>query len=132
MVEGAKIGSQTEADNAQLSQQVALLTTQVAQIQAVWPRLKCLVAVLDKFDGSLSQFPAFFGQCQLYISLQPQDFPTDWDKVGFLISLLSSSAASWVTPLLTQPNQLLDNYADSCICVFISMPGFSSDRHDDR
>uniref|UniRef100_A0A8C7DSI4 DUF4939 domain-containing protein n=1 Tax=Naja naja TaxID=35670 RepID=A0A8C7DSI4_NAJNA len=102
------------ADIAQLSQEVDLLTAQVAQMQAVRPRRKCPVVVPDKFDGSLAQFPAFFGQWQLYMSLQPEDFSTDRDKVGFLISLLSGSAARCATPLLTQPNQVLDNYAEFC------------------
>uniref|UniRef100_A0A8C6YJY3 DUF4939 domain-containing protein n=1 Tax=Naja naja TaxID=35670 RepID=A0A8C6YJY3_NAJNA len=105
---------QLRADNAQLSQQVVLLTAQVAQMQAAQPGRKCPVAVPDKFDDSLAQFPAFFGQCQLYMSRRPEDFPTDRDKVGFLISLLSGSAARWATPLLTQPNQVLDNYAEFC------------------
>ncbi|ETE60708.1 Retrotransposon-derived protein PEG10, partial [Ophiophagus hannah] len=68
---------QLRADNAQLSQQVALLTAQVAQMQAARPCRKCPVAVPDKFDGPLAQFPAFFGQCQLYMSLWPEDFPTE-------------------------------------------------------
>uniref|UniRef100_A0A8C5SF74 DUF4939 domain-containing protein n=1 Tax=Laticauda laticaudata TaxID=8630 RepID=A0A8C5SF74_LATLA len=84
------------------------------QMQAVRPHRKCPVAVPDKFDGSLVQFPAFFGQCQLYMSLRHEDFPTDQDKVGFLISLLSGSAAHWAIPLLTQPNQVLDNYTEFC------------------
>uniref|UniRef100_A0A8C7DZ23 DUF4939 domain-containing protein n=1 Tax=Naja naja TaxID=35670 RepID=A0A8C7DZ23_NAJNA len=105
---------QLRAEIAQLSQQVALLTAQVAQMQAVRPRRKCPVAVPDKFDGSLAQFPAYFGQCQLYMSLQPEDFSTDRDKVGFLINLLSGSAARWATPLLTQPKQVL-NYAEFSI-----------------
>uniref|UniRef100_A0A8C5RFZ0 DUF4939 domain-containing protein n=1 Tax=Laticauda laticaudata TaxID=8630 RepID=A0A8C5RFZ0_LATLA len=99
-------------DNAQLSQQVALLVAQVAQMQAVRPRRKCPVAMPDKFDGSLAQ--SFLGQCQLYMILRPEDFSTDRDKVGFFISLLSGSAAHWATPLLTQPNQVLDNYAEFC------------------
>uniref|UniRef100_A0A8C6YA83 DUF4939 domain-containing protein n=1 Tax=Naja naja TaxID=35670 RepID=A0A8C6YA83_NAJNA len=95
---------QLRADNAQLSQQVALLTAQVAQMRAVRPCRKCPVAVPDKFDGSLAHFPAFFGQCQLYMSLRPEDFPTDRDKVGFLISLLSDYAARWAMPIHT-PSQ---------------------------
>uniref|UniRef100_A0A8C6Y0F7 DUF4939 domain-containing protein n=1 Tax=Naja naja TaxID=35670 RepID=A0A8C6Y0F7_NAJNA len=109
-----KIMDQLRAENAQLSQQMALLTAQVAQMQAAWPCHKCPVAVPDKFDGSLAQFPAFWGQCQLYMSLRPEDFPSDRDKVGFLISLLSGSAAHWATPLLTHPKQVLDNYAEFC------------------
>uniref|UniRef100_A0A8C6XXB2 DUF4939 domain-containing protein n=1 Tax=Naja naja TaxID=35670 RepID=A0A8C6XXB2_NAJNA len=103
---------QLRADNAELSQQVALLTAQVAQMQAVWPHRRCPEAVLDKFDGSLTHFPAFWGQCQLYMSLRPKDFPTDQDKVGFLISLLSGSAARWAMPLLTQPNQVSNRCND--------------------
>uniref|UniRef100_A0A8C5SAC4 DUF4939 domain-containing protein n=1 Tax=Laticauda laticaudata TaxID=8630 RepID=A0A8C5SAC4_LATLA len=72
--------------------------------QAVRPCRKCTVAVPDKFDGSL----------------RPEDFSTDQDKVGFLISLLSGSAACWATPLLTQPNQVLDNYSEFC-CQFQAM-----------
>uniref|UniRef100_A0A2D4F1Y8 DUF4939 domain-containing protein n=2 Tax=Micrurus corallinus TaxID=54390 RepID=A0A2D4F1Y8_MICCO len=83
-------------------------------MQSVRPHRKCLVAVPNKFDGSLGQFPAFFGLCQLYMSLQPEDFSTDWDKVGFLISLLSDSVARWVMSPLTQPNQVLDNYTEFC------------------
>ncbi|ETE59080.1 Ty3b-i, partial [Ophiophagus hannah] len=64
---------QLRVDNSQLSQQVALLTAQVAQMQAVRPCHKCLVAVPVKFDGSLAHFPAFFGQCQLYMSLRTLD-----------------------------------------------------------
>lgn len=48
------------------------------------------------------------------MSLQPEDFPTDQDKVGFLISLISGSVARWAMPLLTQPNPLLDNYTEFC------------------
>uniref|UniRef100_A0A8C5SPF9 DUF4939 domain-containing protein n=1 Tax=Laticauda laticaudata TaxID=8630 RepID=A0A8C5SPF9_LATLA len=80
----------------------------------IQPHRKCPMAALDKFDGSLAQFPAFFGQCQFYINLRPEDFPTDWDKVEFLISFLSGSEACWVMPLLTQLNQVLDNYAEFC------------------
>uniref|UniRef100_A0A8C5SEA4 DUF4939 domain-containing protein n=1 Tax=Laticauda laticaudata TaxID=8630 RepID=A0A8C5SEA4_LATLA len=96
------------ADNDQLAQQVSLLATQAVQMQAVWPHHKCPVTVLDKFDVLLAQFSAFWVQFQFYMSLQPEDFRTNWDKVEFLISLLLGSAENWA-----MPNQLLDNYADS-------------------
>ncbi|XP_070800875.1 protein LDOC1-like [Pituophis catenifer annectens] len=101
------------AENAELKQQVALLAAQVAQLQAhaapPSPR-KCLVAVPDKFDGNQAMFPAFLGQWQLFISLRAEDFPTDRDKVGFMISLLSGSAARWAMPLLVQASPLLDDF----------------------
>lgn len=43
------------------------------------------------------------------MSLRQDDFQTGWEKVGF-ISLLTGPAAQWVTLLLTQPSQLLDDY----------------------
>ena len=72
-------------DNNQLVQQVALLTAQMNQLQnqqpvaaaAVVPRHKCPVATPDKFDGTLKNFPTFLAQCQLYLSLRAEDFPTD-------------------------------------------------------
>uniref|UniRef100_A0A670XNM3 DUF4939 domain-containing protein n=1 Tax=Pseudonaja textilis TaxID=8673 RepID=A0A670XNM3_PSETE len=104
---------QLHVENTQLTQQVALLAAQVAQLQAhAAPpsQRKCLVAVPDKFDGNQAMFPAFLGQCQLFISLRAEDFPTDEDKVGFMISLLSGSAAHWAMPLLVQANPLLDDF----------------------
>uniref|UniRef100_A0A8C5SZ84 DUF4939 domain-containing protein n=1 Tax=Laticauda laticaudata TaxID=8630 RepID=A0A8C5SZ84_LATLA len=66
------------------------------------PQRKCPVAVPDKYDGNQAVFPVFLGQCQLFIGLRAKDFPTDWDKVGFLFNLLTSSAARWAMPLLVQ------------------------------
>uniref|UniRef100_A0A8C5WSW0 DUF4939 domain-containing protein n=1 Tax=Laticauda laticaudata TaxID=8630 RepID=A0A8C5WSW0_LATLA len=68
------------------------------------------VTVPNKFDGNQVMFPAFLGQCQLFISLRAEDFPTDWDKVGFMIGLLSGSAACWATPLLIQASPFLDDF----------------------
>uniref|UniRef100_A0A8C7DZU3 DUF4939 domain-containing protein n=1 Tax=Naja naja TaxID=35670 RepID=A0A8C7DZU3_NAJNA len=79
---------------------------QVAQLQAHTappPWRKCPVAMPDKFDGNQAMFPAFVGQCQLFISLRAEYFPTDQDKVGFMISLLSGAAACWATPLPWPP-----------------------------
>uniref|UniRef100_A0A8C6VIC9 DUF4939 domain-containing protein n=1 Tax=Naja naja TaxID=35670 RepID=A0A8C6VIC9_NAJNA len=104
-------------ENTQLTQQVALLAAQVPQLQAHTvppPRRKCLVAVPDKYDGNQAWFPAFLGQCQLFISLRAEDFPTDSDKVGFLINLLTGSAAHWATTLLVQASPLLDDFRGFC------------------
>ncbi|XP_070800861.1 protein LDOC1-like [Pituophis catenifer annectens] len=105
------------AENAQLTQQVALLAAQVVQLQAHTappPRRKCPVPVPDKFDGNQAMFPAFLGQCQLFISLKAEDFLTDRDKVGFMISLLSGAAAHWAMPLLVQASPLLDDFRGFC------------------
>ncbi|XP_013912156.1 PREDICTED: uncharacterized protein LOC106541291 [Thamnophis sirtalis] len=78
------------------------------------PWRKCPVAMPDKFDGYQAMFAAFLGQCQLFLSLRVEDFPTDWTKVGFIISLLSGTATRWATPLLTQPSPLLDDFQGFC------------------
>uniref|UniRef100_A0A670ZQX1 DUF4939 domain-containing protein n=1 Tax=Pseudonaja textilis TaxID=8673 RepID=A0A670ZQX1_PSETE len=74
------------------------------------PLRKSPVSMPEKFSGQMDMFPAFLGQCQLFMSLRPEDFPNDWAKVGFIISLLSGQAAKWATPLLTQDSPLLDNF----------------------
>ncbi|XP_070800770.1 protein LDOC1-like [Pituophis catenifer annectens] len=105
------------AMNARLQQQVTLLSAQMAQLQAPAsppPHRRCHVAVPDKFDGTQAMFPAFMGQCQIFISLRAEDFPTDQDKVGFLLSLLSGSAARWAMPLLVQASPLLDDFRGFC------------------
>uniref|UniRef100_A0A670Z7L8 DUF4939 domain-containing protein n=1 Tax=Pseudonaja textilis TaxID=8673 RepID=A0A670Z7L8_PSETE len=68
------------------------------------------ISMPEKFSGQMDRFPAFMGQCQLFISLRPEDFPTDRSKVGFMISLLSGQAANWATPLLVQDSPLLNNF----------------------
>uniref|UniRef100_A0A2D4PX05 CCHC-type domain-containing protein n=1 Tax=Micrurus surinamensis TaxID=129470 RepID=A0A2D4PX05_MICSU len=110
---------QIQAENVFLQQQVATLAGQLQQLQATLAapqpappiRRTCPVAVPDKFDGTMAMFPAFFGQCQLFLALRQEDFPQDRDKVGFVISLLSDNAARWATPLLLQDSPLLRDFA---------------------
>uniref|UniRef100_A0A670XUD3 ribonuclease H n=1 Tax=Pseudonaja textilis TaxID=8673 RepID=A0A670XUD3_PSETE len=102
-------------ENQTLQQQVAQLTAQLALLQAHAappppPHQKCPVAVPNKFSGQPEMFLAFMGQCQLFMAMRPEDFPTDRVKVGFVISLLTGQAAKWATPLLVQDSPLLDNF----------------------
>lgn len=103
---------QLQADNQRLQQQVAQLVALQAAGQAPVappppPRRKIPVSVPDKFAGQREMFPTFMGQCQLFMALRPEDFPDDRARVGFVISLLSGSAAQWATPLLLQDSPLL-------------------------
>uniref|UniRef100_A0A8C6XAX4 CCHC-type domain-containing protein n=1 Tax=Naja naja TaxID=35670 RepID=A0A8C6XAX4_NAJNA len=91
---------QLQAENNDLQQQVVQLTAQLALLNAPAalpppPRRKCPVAVPDKFSGQPEMFPAFMGQCQLFMAMRLEDFPDDRARVGFVISLLSGSAARW-------------------------------------
>uniref|UniRef100_A0A670XYW5 DUF4939 domain-containing protein n=1 Tax=Pseudonaja textilis TaxID=8673 RepID=A0A670XYW5_PSETE len=107
---------QLQDENQTLQQQVAQLTAQLALLQAHAapppppPCRKCHVAVPDKFSGQPEMFPAFMGQCQSFIAMRPEDFPDDQAWVGFVISLLSGSAARWATPLLLKNSPLLSDY----------------------
>uniref|UniRef100_A0A670ZB38 DUF4939 domain-containing protein n=1 Tax=Pseudonaja textilis TaxID=8673 RepID=A0A670ZB38_PSETE len=106
---------QLQDENQTLQQQVAQLTARLAlpQAHAAPPPLpcwKCPVAVPDKFSGQPEMFPAFMGQCQLFMAMRPEDFPDDQARVGFVISLLSGSAARWATPLLLKNSPLLTDY----------------------
>uniref|UniRef100_A0A8C6XGU2 DUF4939 domain-containing protein n=1 Tax=Naja naja TaxID=35670 RepID=A0A8C6XGU2_NAJNA len=106
---------QLQAGNNNLQQQVVQLTAQLALLNASQappppPHRKCPVAVPDKFSGQPEMFPAFMGQCQLFMAMRPEDFPDDRARVGFVISFLSGSAARWATPLLIQNSPLLTDY----------------------
>uniref|UniRef100_A0A670YAF8 DUF4939 domain-containing protein n=1 Tax=Pseudonaja textilis TaxID=8673 RepID=A0A670YAF8_PSETE len=74
------------------------------------PVRKSPVSMPEKFSGQMDRLPALMGQCQLFISLRPEDFPTDRSKVGFMISLLTGQAANWATPLLVQDSPLLNDF----------------------
>uniref|UniRef100_A0A670Z5P7 DUF4939 domain-containing protein n=1 Tax=Pseudonaja textilis TaxID=8673 RepID=A0A670Z5P7_PSETE len=86
------------------------LDLQIPAAPSAPPLRKSPVSMPEKFSGQMDMFPAFLGQCQLFMSLRPKDFPNDRAKVGFIISLLSGQAAKWATPLLTQDSPLLDNF----------------------
>lgn len=99
--------------NQLLQQQVAQLTAQLALGNAPAapppppPRPRCPVNVPDRFSGQQEMFPAFLGQCQLFMAMRPEDFPDDRARVAFVISSLSGTAARWATPLLLQDSPLL-------------------------
>uniref|UniRef100_A0A670ZJB3 CCHC-type domain-containing protein n=1 Tax=Pseudonaja textilis TaxID=8673 RepID=A0A670ZJB3_PSETE len=102
-------------NNQVLQHQVTQLVNHVSNLQtpaahSAPPLRKSPVSMPDKFSGQTDMFPAFMGQCQLFITLRPEDFPNDRAKVGFIISLLSVQAAKWATPLLTQDSFLLDDF----------------------
>uniref|UniRef100_A0A8C6XE84 CCHC-type domain-containing protein n=1 Tax=Naja naja TaxID=35670 RepID=A0A8C6XE84_NAJNA len=104
-----------QAENNDLQQQVGQLTAQLALLNAPAalpppPHRKCPVAVPDKFSGQPEMFLAFMGQCQVFMAMRPEDFPDDRAQVGFVISLLSGSAAQWAMPLLVQNSPLLTDY----------------------
>ena len=58
----------------------------------------------DTFDGSdPSKLAPFLTSCYLHFSERPQDFPTDDDKIFYIISYLRGSAQQWFSPNLYNP-----------------------------
>uniref|UniRef100_A0A670ZTM6 DUF4939 domain-containing protein n=1 Tax=Pseudonaja textilis TaxID=8673 RepID=A0A670ZTM6_PSETE len=86
------------------------LSSPINQIYLAAFMSQASVSMPEKFSGQMDMFPAFLGQCQLFMSLRPENFPTDRSKVGFMISLLTGQAANWATPLLVQDSPLLNDF----------------------
>jgi hypothetical protein len=58
----------------------------------------------DTFDGSdPAKLNPFLTQCYLHFAERTQDFPTDDDKILFMISYLRGTAQQWFAPNLYDP-----------------------------
>jgi hypothetical protein len=61
----------------------------------------------DTFDGSdLAKLNLFLTQCYLHFAEYMQDFPTDDEKVLFMISYLQGTAQQWFAPNLYDPTAI--------------------------
>jgi Ty3 transposon capsid-like protein len=54
----------------------------------------------EPFSGT-EDVSIFLQQCELCFDLQPSRFPTDYNKVGFILSYLRGPAAHWARPYLS-------------------------------
>ncbi|XP_069460721.1 protein LDOC1-like [Ambystoma mexicanum] len=87
-------------DNAQLRQQVTRAFSETPPVSLN----------MGKFDGEPHKLKEFLDSCTVQFTFKPRFFPTEKDKVGFLISHLSGPALAWATPLVTSGNAVLDSY----------------------
>jgi hypothetical protein len=67
--------------------------------------------ILEKFDGTRSQFLSFVQQVRLFLRLHPSRYPDDSTQVAFIGSLLSGNALSWFAPFLGKHSPVLQNKA---------------------
>ncbi|XP_069506243.1 protein LDOC1-like [Ambystoma mexicanum] len=74
--------------------------------------LPSLPLVSGKFDGSPKRVKEFLDACNLHFSFRPQTFASDHAKVGFMITHMTGNALAWATPLVNQPDPVLQNYDD--------------------
>jgi hypothetical protein len=123
------------ATNADLRAQLEALTTLVqsmqteittlrSQVQSVTPspppstvvsleQLSKLpkepqVSAPETFSGK-EDLRIYLQQCELCFDLQPSRYPTDYQKVGLILSYLRGPAAKWARPYLSDKNHELRN-----------------------
>lgn len=58
------------------------------------------VSAPDTFSGR-EDLQIFMQQCELCFDLQPSRFPSDYHKIGFILSYLRGPAARWARPILS-------------------------------
>ena len=66
------------------------------------------VSKSEPFSGT-EDLSIFLQQCELSFELQPSRFPTDYQKVGFILSYLRGPAARWARPYLSNNAHELRN-----------------------
>ena len=117
--------------DAELREQLAMLTTRLETMQLEIDTLRSqgttrspgppsveslqlvkepTVSKPDPFSGTEHEdLLIFLQQCELSFELQPSRFPTDYYKVGFILSYLRGPAARWARPYLMNKNHDLRN-----------------------
>ncbi|KAI2645073.1 Transposon Tf2-8 polyprotein [Labeo rohita] len=68
------------------------------------------MAVPAKFAGEATECSGFLLQVNLYIQMQPQQFPSDKSKVAFLTSLLTGKALQWAKAIWNANNPIINSY----------------------
>ncbi|KAL0188420.1 hypothetical protein M9458_015519, partial [Cirrhinus mrigala] len=68
------------------------------------------MAVPAKYAGEAAECSGFLLQVNLYIRMQPQQFPTEQSKVAFLTSLLSGKALKWAEAIWNSNNPIINSY----------------------
>ncbi|KAI2647697.1 Transposable element Tcb1 transposase [Labeo rohita] len=68
------------------------------------------MALPTTFSGNAAECSGFLLQVQLYIHMQPQQFPTENSKVAFLISLLTGQALQWAKAVWNANNPIINSF----------------------
>ena len=102
-LEQLRVGARPAPQNPETA-----INQQVLQPTPTEPR----VSLLEKFDGTRSNFQGFVNQIRLIFRLQPQQYPTGASQVRLIGTLLSGAALSWFAPLLEKKSFLLEDLDD--------------------
>ncbi|KAL0195101.1 hypothetical protein M9458_008673, partial [Cirrhinus mrigala] len=68
------------------------------------------MAVPAKFAGEATECSGFLLQVNLYIQMQPQQFPSEKAKVAFLTSLFTGKALQWAKAIWNSNNRIINSY----------------------
>ncbi|XP_069460626.1 protein LDOC1-like [Ambystoma mexicanum] len=81
------------------------------------PELPPMPLSSGKFDGSSRKVKEFLDACKVYFTYRPILFATSKARVGFMISNMMGNALSWVTPLVTGEDPVLQDYEGFCTLI---------------
>ncbi|KAH7277256.1 hypothetical protein KP509_39G042600 [Ceratopteris richardii] len=68
------------------------------------------ICMPKKFDADRTKFRGFLQQVKLYIRMQPDRYPDEASKVGFIGTLLCGHALSSFAPILEKNTAVLKDY----------------------
>ncbi|OMJ17865.1 Retrotransposon-derived protein PEG10, partial [Smittium culicis] len=68
------------------------------------------ISLPERYNGDRSQFRGFTNQCRLLFFTHPDHYPSETNKVGLIISLLTGNALRWVSPYIEKGSPVLQDY----------------------
>uniref|UniRef100_A0A803T1M8 DUF4939 domain-containing protein n=1 Tax=Anolis carolinensis TaxID=28377 RepID=A0A803T1M8_ANOCA len=76
-------------------------------------QIKGQVIVPERFDGAREKLPTFLAQVDLYfLQISDLSFPTDTNKVAFILSLLTGPAGRWAVNVIRGNSPIKNNLVD--------------------
>uniref|UniRef100_H9GI52 DUF4939 domain-containing protein n=1 Tax=Anolis carolinensis TaxID=28377 RepID=H9GI52_ANOCA len=76
-------------------------------------QIKGQVIVPERFDGTREKLPTFLAQVDLYfLQISDLSFPTDTNKVAFILSLLTGPAGRWAVNVIRGNSPIKNNLVD--------------------
>ncbi|XP_069468510.1 mucosal addressin cell adhesion molecule 1 [Ambystoma mexicanum] len=99
------------ADMQSLHAENLLLRQQATTREAGRDDLPPMPFTFGKYDGNPRFIKEFLDACAVYFSFRPRAFESGRARVGFLIANLTGSALAWATPLVTNQDPPVNDYA---------------------